>query len=327
MSFLDEMKARIELIDNALADALEFECQPHLLEAMRHLPLAGGKRLRPLLAMLAAEALGEEGERTIPYGVALELIHNFTLVHDDIMDNDELRRNVKTVHTLYGDATAINAGDVLFARAFEVLGELDIDPGALVGLFREVATTVREIGEGQQSDIDFEQRLDVDEDEYLEMIRQKTARIFEAAARGGAIIAGGTPEQVETLAALGRIIGVGFQVWDDYLDLTANETQLGKPVGSDIRDGKKTIIVVHALARLGDADRKALLDVLGNRTAPTKKLERAMELLKECGSIAYAGSIAEKYADEARRLLEQLPEHPSREAIRRFFDFMVRRIY
>ena len=160
---------RIEKVNLALASALDVGDEDKLRKAISHIPMAGGKRLRPVLAMLSADAISGSGERVIPFGIALEIIHSFTLLHDDVMDKDELRRGVATVHVLFDEATAINAGDVLFARAFETLSTTDVSDAVLRLLVREVARAVRKIGEGQQMDKDFENRTDITEKDYLRM--------------------------------------------------------------------------------------------------------------------------------------------------------------
>ena len=150
MELKDMLAGRIEIVNKALNEALDVAGHEKLQAAMRHIPMAGGKRLRPILAMLCADAISDSGIRTVPFGVTLELIHNFTLLHDDVMDQDDLRRGVKTVHVLFDEATAINAGDVLFARAFEILSNTDVKDSVLRVLVRNVAAAVRKIGEGQQ---------------------------------------------------------------------------------------------------------------------------------------------------------------------------------
>ena len=167
-----KLQERISTIDEALDEALKLGEQPKLLEAMRHLPIAGGKRLRPALVMLITEAVDGDSARSLPFGISLEIIHNFTLVHDDIMDQDDLRRGVKTVHNVYGQSSAINAGDALLARAFEILTTIELENDKLLNLIHEVARMVRQLGEGQQSDLDFEDQLEITADEYLGMIEK-----------------------------------------------------------------------------------------------------------------------------------------------------------
>ncbi|RLF43554.1 MAG: polyprenyl synthetase family protein, partial [Thermoplasmata archaeon] len=230
---------RLKEINEAIEAYLQNGEPRKLYQAMQHLPLAGGKRLRPILAIISCEAVGGNGKKAIPFGVALELIHTFTLVHDDIMDRDEERRGIPSVHKKFGEATAILAGDALFAKAFEVVSEVKENVGILV---KNIATMAREICEGQQMDMSFEEMEEVSEESFLKMIEKKTAKMFEHAAYGGAIIGGGSDEETLALRSYGRNLGMAFQIGDDCLDVIGKK--IGKPVGSDIREGKKTLMFI-----------------------------------------------------------------------------------
>jgi geranylgeranyl diphosphate synthase type I len=325
MDLKTTLSDKIKTIDAALDKALDVGDQKRLKKAMRHLPLSGGKRLRPVLAMVVADAVNEQGKRSIPFGLCLEIVHNFTLVHDDIMDRDPMRRGIKTVHVEFDEATAINAGDALFARGFEILTTLDVKPEILKTLVREVAEMVRCIGEGQQSDMDFEKRIDVTEDEYMKMIEQKTSLMFRMAARGGAMIASGTKEQIEPLTEYGRLLGLGFQLWDDVLALTADQAKLGKSVGNDIRRGKRTLIVVHAFNNFIKKDKEKLSKILGKENATKKDVDEIIELLKEYGSIEYAKNNAQQFAAKAKSLLTVLKESEHKKTLSELADYAVQR--
>ncbi|SVA64926.1 uncharacterized protein METZ01_LOCUS117780, partial [marine metagenome] len=177
-------------VEITLNNYLKIREPKKLYEAMAHIPLAGGKRLRPLMAQLTCEMVGGNGKVAIPFAASLEVIHNFTLVHDDVMDDDDLRHGVAACHTVFGLPTAILAGDSLFAYAFEMIIESEVDDKIKSELVRHTAYTVRKIAEGQQMDINFEEEETVDPKEYLEMIRLKTSILFGSAAYGGSLIAG-----------------------------------------------------------------------------------------------------------------------------------------
>ncbi len=325
MELMERLEPRRKTVNEALIKMLDVGDVAKLKKAMNHLPLAGGKRLRPILAMLVADAVSNKGKKTIPFGNALEIIHNFTLVHDDIMDNDNLRRGKKTVHTLFNETTAILAGDALFALAFEILATLEVNDSKIRILLKDMARVVRKISEGQQMDMDFENRLDVSEEEYLKMIEKKTAALFAMAAKGGAIIADGTEKQIKSMEEYGRLLGIGFQIWDDYLDVSGKERKLGKPVGSDIKNGKHTLMVIHALKRLNGEERKRFLSVLGNENASTEEVNSAIALLEKIGSINYAKTMAFNFAAEAKKRLDVLPQSEHKELLNDFVDFMVKR--
>lgn len=218
-----------------------------LSRAANHLLFAGGKRLRPALFKLAADAVTPgASQKIMQAGLALEVTHNFTLIHDDIMDKDVYRRGQKTVHTLWGEPAAILAGDVLYARAFFLICNAEAPEGAKVRAISLLARTCEEICEGQQQDMSFEEREDVTRDEYLEMITKKTGVLYGAAAAIGSLLAGGSEAQVDALYTYGCKIGAAFQIQDDLIDLHASSEKSGKDQASDIREGKQTLIAITA---------------------------------------------------------------------------------
>ena len=208
------MKARWGLIEEFIKEQLEEGEHEEVLKAIAYYPMAGGKRLRPVLTMAVADAVSAGASaRALPFGCALELVHNFTLVHDDIMDEDSVRRGRPTLHKVWDQASGINAGDILFALAFEVITRTVADDTVVRALVRETARTVFEIGEGQQWDMDFEgaEPGTVTEEDYLRMVEFKTARLFEMAAKGGARVAGADEELVKDMGLFAREMGVGVQ--------------------------------------------------------------------------------------------------------------------
>jgi len=323
--FTNELKRKREVINQALPGALSPVQHQRLKDAMSHYPLAGGKRLRPILAMIMADGISQSGERTIPFGCALELVHNFTLVHDDIMDNDDLRRGIQTVHKAYDIPTAIIAGDALFSLAFEVISTTKTNDGTLRKIIGDTARTVRVIAEGQQMDMEFENRKDVSEAEYLEMIGKKTAVFFSLATKGGALIANGTEIQVEKAEEYGYSLGMGFQIKDDILGVLGDEKTTGKPVGSDIRNGKKTLIAVKALENLKGAEKNSFLEIFGKQDAGEKEIEDAKRLLEKCGAIEYAQKKAEEFSSTAKKALAVLKESKDKKLLEEFADFVTYR--
>lgn len=322
----EELEIKADIINKAIEKALQFEEELPFYKSVTYLPMQRGKRLRPILALICCEAICNDYKKAIPFGVSLELIHNFTLVHDDVMDKDEFRRGFLTTHKKFGEASAINAGDTIFARAFEILAKIKIDRKKAIKLFGETAKTVREISEGQQMDMDFEKRKIVSEKEYLTMIEKKTAVIYRMAGKGGIIIGGGNEKQANNLAEYGRLIGIGFQIKDDILDLIGNLSKTGKgAIGNDIRRGKKTIIVCNFLRRAEEEDKGKFLKILGNKDANKKEIKTAIELLNKTNSIEFANNLANEYCDNAKKLLNVLPESKSKDLLKEFADFMVMR--
>ena len=330
MDVLKDLSKRAKEVDKQVMSYLEGNDDKKLMLAVRHYPSAGGKRLRPVLAEVVAQAIGKAGDKAVPFACCLELVHNFTLVHDDVMDNDSMRRGRPAVHVLFDVPTAIIAGDALFARAFEVLSETDVPPERMRRLFHITAHTVWLIAEGQQEDMDFENipAAQLAMEDYMGMIYKKTAVLFECAAEGAALIAGGTDEQVTSMKDYARLLGMGFQVWDDILALTGDEHKLGKPVGNDIRNGKRTLIVLYALHSMKEADprRKTLLKALGNDAATPEEIDAAIKALHDCGAIDHARSTAIGYADQAKAKLKCLPDSPEKAFLAGLMDFAVGRM-
>ncbi|MBU0623515.1 MAG: polyprenyl synthetase family protein [Candidatus Thermoplasmatota archaeon] len=325
MVFPDEYKDRVKKINEYLMHTLDIIQDKNLKAAMAHYPTAGGKRLRPLLATIASEAVGGKADAALPFGVALEMVHNFTLVHDDVMDEDETRRGIKTVHAAFGVPEAILSGDALFARAFEVVLDSEVDDPKLVRLVEIIARAVRLLAEGQQMDMDFEDAVKVTSDQYMKMIELKTAILYSVAAQSGAIVGGATDKQEAALLEYGRMIGLGFQIWDDVLDLESDQATFGKPVLNDIRNGKKTLIVVQALEDLKGPERMEFLSILGKKNATTKELERARDILDDVGAISHATKVADGLISGAKEKLSVLVDSPHKKTLIALADFMVKR--
>ena len=324
MNLKEKLAIKAKPINKALEEYLKVREPEKLYKASAHIPLAGGKRLRPVMAMITCEMVGGDSVKAIPFAAALEAIHNFTLVHDDVMDDDDLRHGVDACHTIYGLSTAILAGDTLFAYAFEMITDCDIDDRVKADLVKNVAYIVRKIAEGQQMDINFEDEETVDAKEYLEMIRLKTSILFGAAAYGGAKIGGTSEEEARELEMMATNVGLGFQIWDDYLDATATEEILGKPSGSDIRQGKRTLLVIEALNRANANDRKRLIEILDSKNTDEEVAE-AVEIMDRCGALEECHKQANGYLEGARNTLSNYPESEARQLFEELLEYMVTR--
>ena len=305
----------INLIDREIKGSLCGEPK-ELYDATRHLHVAGGKRVRPLLCLLACDSVGSEPKSIIKSAIAVELIHTFTLVHDDMMDKDEVRRGVPSVHTLYGESTAILAGDLLFAKAFEVCDQR---------VTTILAKASVEICEGQQMDISFERKEYIPEAQYLEMIKKKTGVLLNAATISGAILGGGTEKEIEALSNYGSEIGMAFQIHDDVLGVIADEKNLGKPVGSDIVQGKKNIIAIKAIDLLDDMDCERLTELLAKEKNSTGEIDEAITLFRKSGAIDYCSKKAKSFVNNAKNALDALEDSQARDDLRDIADFVIER--
>lgn len=331
------IETRRTIVNDAIDERLPVKKPERLYSASRHLIEAGGKRLRPTILLLIAEAISDiepqpSAYQTLPSptdgdidilsaAVSIETIQSFTLIHDDIMDDDNLRRGVPSVHREYDLETAILAGDTLYSKAFECMLDTGAPPARSVQALEELATTCTEICEGQALDVEFEGRNDVTTDEYLEMIELKTAVLYAAAASIPAILLGSDAETIDSLHGYGLNIGRAFQIQDDLLDLTTPSEELGKRRGSDLIEGKRTIVTLHA--RNQGIDIENLVP-----ESPTEtEIEAAVDRLDEAGSIDFAREMAQDLAGSGQRRLEVLPEGEPRELLGEIAEYLVERSY
>ena len=314
------IREKADIINREIEKLLTFKEPEGLYRATRHYLKAGGKRLRPVITMISAEALGKDSRRVLPAGIAIETIHNFTLIHDDIMDEDEMRRGVKTVHTLYGIPTAILAGDTLYAEAFDILAKSEAEPENVVRAMSSLARVCVEICEGQFMDMSFEERNDVSEEEYIEMVRKKTGVLIGISASIPAILFGEDEVIERALWNYGIYSGIGFQIHDDLLDI-AGKDKIGKDWGSDIVEGKKTLIVIKAF------EQGVELDTFGKGKASRDELERDIKKLFDCGAVDYARKKAKEYIEMAKAQLDILPESEARTHLKELADYLVERDY
>ena len=252
----------------------------------------GGKSVRPTITLLAAAAVGAPAEDAVPGAVALELVHNFSLVHDDLMDGDRERRHRPTVWALFGSSQAILAGDALAALAYAVLLEAPGEQGRRAA--RALTDATLEMIRGQSEDMDFESRIDVTEDEVLGMCAHKTGALIACAAALGAILGSGDDAQVAALRAFGSHVGVAFQAVDDVLGIWGEPDVTGKPAASDLRQHKKTLPVAHALARPG-AEASEFAGMLSEGGVTDATLPRALEILANAGSRQWCVDVAERH--------------------------------
>lgn len=317
----EELGRRAALVSQAIERLMPIVHPQGLYQASRHLVDSGGKRLRPSMLLLAAEAAGGSAQRLVQAAVSIELVHNFTLIHDDIMDNADVRRGRPAVHKLWGVPGAILAGDTLYSKAFSVLGLAEAEPRLLLEAMNMLSRTCTAICEGQWLDMEFESRDSVSEAEYMEMIEKKTGVLYGAAAAMGGILAGASPEVVQGLDEYGRLTGMGFQLQDDVLDLTAPEKVLGKRRGGDLIEGKKTLIMIHAFAN------HVAVDAFSRKGASAEEIERSIAVLEKSGSIDYARSKAEALVEKGKRALDVLPDTPARATLIDLADYMIRRRY
>ena len=327
-------------VNEALDKDLPVSHPERLYEASRYLLEAGGKRLRPTILLLVAESLADVEPLSTDYrdfptasgdhidvmkaAVSIEIIQSFTLIHDDIMDDDDVRRGVPAVHREYDLSTAILAGDTLYSKAFENMLESGAPAERSVRALDELATTCTEICEGQSLDIEFERRAAVTPDDYLEMVELKTAVLYAAAASIPAVVLG-YDDAVEPLHSYGLDIGRAFQIQDDLLDLTTPTEKLGKQRGSDIVEGKQTLITVHARDQGVDVDN--LVEAESIEEVTEAEIEDAVAELERAGSIEYARETAQNLVKNGKSHLETLPDNEPHDLLDSIADYLIEREY
>ena len=338
---LAAVRERRQQVNDAIDEDLPMAEPERLYEASRYILEAGGKRLRPAVLLLTAEALADVDSADADYrafpdldggevdvmsaAVSIEVTQSFTLIHDDIMDDDDLRRGVPSVHREYDTETAILAGDTLYSKAFEIMLQTGAPPERALRAMRTLAETCTHICEGQAMDIDFETRGDVVTDEYLDMVELKTAVLYAAAATLPALLLSADEETVEALYNYGVKVGQAFQIQDDVLDLTVPSEDLGKQRGSDLVEHKKTIITLHAAEH--GVDIEGLLDADDPEDVTDEEVEAAVAELRDAGSIQYASDLAEDLVEEGKAHLDVLPENEARHRLEQIADYLIERGY
>ena len=303
---------------------LDWKREPYgLYEPIEYTLAAGGKRVRPQLAMIASQMFGGKEEEVLPVALALEVFHNFTLLHDDVMDKAQVRRGRATVHVKWNENTAILSGDQMIIEAYKLLAEVPADKLAKVlKMFNQMGT---EICEGQQYDVDFESQEEVSIEEYLKMIRLKTAVLLANALKMGAYIAGAKDEQQEMLYEFGIHIGLAFQIQDDILDVWGNPETFGKAVGGDISCNKKTFVYLEAKGQLGDearGDEAMRLEEWYSHVLKdnTEKIAAVKEIFEQLGVRERCEKVVEEYTQVALDILEKLPQNAATEQLRKLAD-------
>ena len=296
-----------------------------LYDAAGHLIVNGGKRLRPYMVITSCQILGGKSSTAMIAASAVEMVHNFTLVHDDIMDNDEMRHGVPTVHKKFGMPIAILAGDVLFSKAFQIISESKLSPNANTHLISRLAKACVDVCEGQLLDIKMadEKRIPT-EAEYITMIGKKTAALFDVSCAMGAICATNKPKDISNLSTFGRNLGIAFQITDDLIGVMGDPKVTKKPVGNDLREGKKSLPILMAIKLAKGNEKKIILKAFGNSKISKKDLNRAVEVIRSLGIEEKVRNQALKYAEKSEKSLTKYKGTAKVELVA-LLDFVVKR--
>ncbi len=293
-----------KIIDQRLSTALKNRQPSELYEPASYILGSSGKRLRPLLVILSAKAVGGKPKQVYNAAVAVEMLHNFTLVHDDIMDNADLRRGNLTLHKKYNLNTAILAGDSLLAVAYEfLLKDCRVNSREALSAFTHGLV---EVCEGQSLDTEFETRKNVSLDEYIEMIRKKTAALAQMCCELGGYLVNGSKQDIKALSDYGKHLGIAFQIQDDLLDITADKVDFGKRIGGDLMEGKKTFLFIKAFEKAKGIEKEDLRKIIVNKGIRSNQIEKYKRLYEKLGVIEDAKYAILTYTNKALNSLENL---------------------
>ncbi|MFQ5969426.1 MAG: polyprenyl synthetase family protein [Nitrososphaerales archaeon] len=330
MSLKEQMESTASRVNDFILSMLEGKPK-ELYLASSHYVKSGGKRLRPFMVIKSCELLGGSAEKTLPVAATIEMVHNFTLIQDDVMDNDEVRHNVPTVHRNYGLPLAILASDILFSKAFQILatysGKAGLPNNVIVELIAKLAKSCLDVSEGQALDVDMASSSKFSsESQYINMIDKKTATLFETACELGAICAQTSKRDISNLAKFGRNIGIAFQLVDDLIGVAGDPKVTKKPVGNDIREGKKTLPILLAIKKAKGEGKDKMLNVFGSKNVTESELKEAVNVLTSIGVDREVRNMARVYATKAVKSIKMYKDSKAKHALQSLADFVVERI-
>lgn len=312
-----------KVIDKKLALALKGRNPSSLYQPASYILESSGKRLRPLLVLLSAKAVGGNIKNVYNAALSVEMLHNFTLVHDDIMDNADLRRGNLTIHKKYNINTAILTGDILAAVAYEfLLRDCKVNAKQALDSFTKGLV---EVCEGQSLDTEFETRKNVSLPEYIKMIEKKTAALARMCCELGAYLANGSNSDIRALSDYGKYLGIAFQIQDDLLDITADKFEFGKRIGGDLLEGKKTFLFIEALEKAKGKDKSDLLKIIANKGIKENKIEYYKKLYEKLGVIEDAKVAIRNYTNKALRSINRLSNKSEVEIFHWLADSLIKR--
>ncbi len=310
----DDFAAVNELIPRQLTSDVEL-----VEEIGRYIVESGGKRLRPLIVLLGTRSLGVDGPEQVRLATIIEFLHTATLLHDDVVDHSVLRRGRATANATWGNAPSVLVGDFLYSRAFQLMVELNSMP-----IMRILSDATNTIAEGEVLQLANVGNCEISEDDYLEVIRCKTALLFEAASHSAGVLAAGKPGQVECLKRFGLHFGLAYQLVDDWLDYAGSAEAMGKNVGDDLAEGKLTLPLIHTLRESGPAGSKLIRSAIEARSADT--LPDVLTVVRESGALDYTRSAARRQSELAIDCVSNLPASPYREALASLSRYCVSRL-
>jgi len=299
------MKDFIKTFEGFLKKEIDYDNPRNLYEPVKYLLDSGGKRLRPLITLFVSDLFTGNISNALPASAALEIFHNFTLAHDDIMDNSLMRRGKKTINSKWDDNTGILSGDVMLIISYEILNKYDDSKYIL--LSKQLTETSRLVCEGQQNDMDFSIEKNISEDDYFKMIENKTAVLIGCSFMFGAIVSELNSKEINALYEVGKNLGLAFQLEDDLLDCFGDESKFGKKIGGDIIQKKKTLLFIHTLSKLDNDKRLEFENIFfSDNTDESVKISLIKKYYKDSGAVNYINKKVKEYSEHAKKIINQM---------------------
>ncbi len=324
MNFDGKFEELRKKVEDRIKDVTTISEPQELYEPYNYFMAEGGKRIRPVLSMIACGAVGGDPDEALDCGVAIEIMHNFTLVHDDIMDRSDMRRGRATVHKKWNEAIAILTGDAMIGFAYKLLPSCK----RYYEITKAFSEGLVDVCEGQVYDMQFNTRRDVSMEEYLLMIEKKTSRLLETSALIGALAGDASHEQLDALKSYAKYLGLAFQIQDDLLDIIADEKKLGKKVGLDIQEGKKTFLIIQAMKVASKPEHTELLKLYYESNGlDASYVEKFKAMFEELGVLEYAQGEASKYFELSKQSISILPDNDYKEMLFGLVDKLTHRSY
>lgn len=326
LNYENEQKRLLELVEQELKNIIPSKEPKQLYDAYSYVMSGGGKRIRPLLTMLSAASLNAKPEEALQAGLAIEILHNFTLVHDDIMDHSPIRRGRTTVHLKWNEETAILTGDMMVGWAYRALPQ---NHKNITRLTQELSTALVDVCEGQQFDTEFNQKSDVTMDEYIRMIELKTSALLRCCTRMGAVIGNCNETQYNSLDKFALNFGIAFQIQDDILDMTANQLKFGKKIGQDILEGKKSYTILKAAELAKDPEDIDLINKYMNSKngLPEEYIEKFKILFNKLDIFNIGQMAVDYYITKSLSYIKDLPNEDYKMFLHNFINSLNKRIY
>ena len=326
MQFYDLVKEELELLEKEIERTIPVdpkEVYQMLLPYIKR----GGKRIRPTLAFLCCNAVGGNSQKIIKPAAIIELFHNFTLIHDDIEDNSDMRRGEPTLHKIYGIPVALNSGDAFYTSIWQAILDLELKEKDKISLAKLYGSAFRRVVEGQGIELNWhiKNNFDISENDYLNMISGKTAALLGLSCELGAYLGGANKSNTNSLKSAGEYLGFSFQIKDDVLNLTGDFEKYKKEIGGDISEGKRTLMIIHALKNANEQEKRFIKEILSSHSKNQDDLNRVISIIKDTGAIIYANKKAEEFKSKAFKIINDLKDSQAKNALNQLAEYVINR--